>query len=471
MAETRGIIQTNKIEGGDRTPILVLYSNGYFSSSWDFETPIPLPYSGASAIGTTFFPSMCQISGDPARVFVAYGGSSLLEVFPHPSGAGTGGSVRYLNLTDAEGNDDATHTAPNDARICCIYRGRLVASDRSNFYMSRAGQVGNWDYTLDDRAAAIAGNTLSNGALGDIHTALAPQTNDNLIIFCSRSIYQVIGDLANGGTIEMLSRDIGCFGPEAWSQDDEGNIYFAGPTGFYRLPPGGRPVNLSKNRVSTFFEQIESDINTTQIVQVRYDGFRKLVYVFVTKRATAESSHLVYDIRQDAWLAWDFPIQQGPMCSCVYLGSSHDENLLLIGGRDGVMRKLDPSATSDDGTAINSYAFIGPLEPAGPAQEAMCVAVDLTMGEAWASLGNSDFQADVQLQAGNDPYLALTSPEQTKAFDAITSFGVQDRQAARFAGEWIWLRIGNSTLDKTWAMDRAVGHFLKAGQQDGENVT
>lgn len=462
MSAVTAQVQTNGVASGLRYPFLVLFSGAAFSYTAGDLSGAPSAIGEISPAPTDPYLSSCAFcEGVNALAYFGVRGRGVWYVTVTVTGVSTS-TATLDNLTASAG------TAPTGCYIVAIYRDRLFVSDGNNFFASRSGDHLDWDYTAGDRASAFAGNALATARLGDAITSLMPQSNDNLIVGCSRSIYQIKGDPADGGSIEMLTQGAGVFGSEAWCQDDGGAIYFVGNSGLYRIGLGGGPIeSLSQGKFSSFFDALD---DTSYQVQLRYDRKRKLLYCFVTKKATAASVHFVYDLRQQAFFKWQFPTSHGPTSSIVYDGRENDDYYVLLGGRDGKVRKLDPAALNDDGTAISSYVFIGPVEPNGPAMESKVIALDVTLGESWSGITDSDWNMNVELQMASDPYNAYANPEESKAFTAYSAPGIQDRQACRVAAEWGFLKVYNSTQSKTWSMDRAVIHAIVGGTQDGRNV-
>ncbi len=50
-----------------------------------------------------------------------------------------------------------------------------------------------------------------------------------------------------------------------------------------------------------------------------------------------------------------------PLCCCTFDGNTPGDRAALIGSWDGYVRAIDPTASTDDGTAIASEVMLGPI--------------------------------------------------------------------------------------------------------------
>ena len=105
-------------------------------------------------------------------------------------------------------------------------------------FASRQGDFEDWDYSETDTGAAWALNLADAGQMGDSVMALVPHSDDCLVIFCSTSTWIMRGDPGFGGTVDNISRHIGCLGPNAWAITPKGLIVWMSADGFYKMPGG-----------------------------------------------------------------------------------------------------------------------------------------------------------------------------------------------------------------------------------------
>lgn len=436
--------QTTAAIDGLRGQRLAIVAGGNVYTSSNLANP-NIAGSGVFSSGAAV--QMCEVSG-PALVYMVAASSSIKQV-----NARTNTMITYAAT---EG------TAPEGATICCIYRGRLVlagvSEEEQNFFASRAGTRTDWDYAQKDELAAFAGNDRVN----DIITALCPFVDDYLIFGCDHSIYRMTGDIAAGGTIDRISEKIGMLGPDAWTTDATGNIYFVGPGGFYRMTPQGGIEDLSSSVMSRFFRNLDRG---SYIVQVRWDQPNKGCWIFATARSDNTTTHLWWDARTGGFFPMQFPHTAGPTSSVVYDGDDPTDSALLLGGRDGIIRQLDESALADDGTAITSFAYLPHQKPAGDQLEARLNAVEFILGELpsdWTV--EEDWNLDWTIQAGKGPYDAYAAPDETETGNYTTP-GRQEPEGLRMTANTFFVKLSNSTLDKIWSIDHVSAEFYAAGRE------
>jgi len=130
-----------------------------------------------------------------------------------------GTDSKYYDLVADKVKDWATDitngSLPTLCRLIARYRGRMVlsgkVSDPSNWFMSKAGNPFNYNYAPSTTSAiqAVAGNASEVGLVGDVVTALMPFSDDAMLIGGDQSIWQMSGDPAAGGSIDMISDQVG----------------------------------------------------------------------------------------------------------------------------------------------------------------------------------------------------------------------------------------------------------------------
>ena len=249
---------------------------------------------------------------------------------------------------------------PLGCRLSCLYRGRLVlsgkADDPHNYFMSASGNAFNFNYspTTPDGLQAVAGNNSQAGLIGDVITALIPFGDDCLIFGGDHTIYQMTGDPAAGGTVDLISDQTGIAFGKAWAKDPEGTLYFWGQNGCYRYRlNGGPPENMTRDRLNARFENLNRDNNR---VIMEWDYFRHgLIIHIVNVLDSIANTSFFWDARTDAWWQDEYPAEYGPNCMLAYDGSSANDQAFIKGCRDGYLRTIDDSAEDDDGIAITSF--------------------------------------------------------------------------------------------------------------------
>jgi hypothetical protein len=390
-------------------------------------------------------PSMTDLAGD---IYIADGdGAPKKLVF----------STNTVSTMSASAG-----TIPEDCRLTCTWRGRLVlaspAETPQNFFMSRVGDPTDWDYAETDPAAAFAGNASEAGRIGLPITALIPSSDDVLIIAGFNSLYAVRGDPADGGSIDTLSDAVGVVQQNAWCKGPDGTIYFVGFDGLYRMAPnGGQPENLSRDSYPQFFDSYVLDNNYLSLV---YDQERHGVWIFVAPTDETAGNHLFWDARLGGLFPQRFPATHGPFAVSTPLTTQG----VYLGGTDGHIRHLDTAEISDDGTAISSYVWIGPVKMAPGNTDGILTNLEFTLGDLGDDYDDGDFQIDYDVYAGRGAQEATREVVGSgKTSGRFTRSGRLGSRRARVRGAFMALYLSNSTLDKTWAFENVIAEFEQSG--------
>lgn len=255
-------------------------------------------------------------------------------------------------------------TYPAGCRFICRYRDRIVlAGDPVSphlWYMSRQGNALDFNYGASDTDVqrAVAGQSSDAGVIGDAITALIPHSDDYLVIGCASSIWVIRGDPAYGGQIDALSRTIGVVGPDAWAAAPDGSTWFVSPSGVFAIPPGaqGFPVEVSKRLPKEFKILGGSDVQCSWDHQS--DGLR----IFIDGNG-AQGTHWL--VKDGAFWPLRIPYTMEPTAVLSLPPRPLLDGPLLLGCRDGAVRRFEPASPTDDGTALTSSVTIGPFRLTG----------------------------------------------------------------------------------------------------------
>jgi hypothetical protein len=255
----------------------------------------------------------------------------------------------------------------NTPRLIAAWRGRMVLAsvlgNVNEIYMSAIGDPTNFNYapasTTPTQAVLLSTSNL--GLLSDPVTALIPYTDDVLIVGTQTSLWMIQGDPMAGGYLQVISRSIGVAFGQAWCMDPYGNIYFlANRGGIYQLnPTQGQP-----QRISQQVEQIVNDFSVALVnVRLIWDDRAQGLHIYDTVSAGAAlTNHLFWDQRNNAWWVDQFANNNlNPIACTVMEGYTTLDRLPLLGSWDGYVRSINHTATTDDGTAIISSVFLGPI--------------------------------------------------------------------------------------------------------------
>jgi len=355
-----------------------------------------------------------------------------------------------LNIWTATGGE-----VPTGCPLICLYRDRLVLAGREGapheWYMSKQGDPYDFNYGgyTNEANRPIYGSNSDAGKVGDVVTALIPYSDDWLIFGCARSIWILRGDPAWGGTIDAVTFKTGIIDKLAWTLVPGGGVYFMGPDGIYRLAAGaaGLPEVVSLRKLPTRMRLVDPAETMTFMV---YDATHQGIWVFQTPVSSADATHFYYDIRNDSWWLDKMDKDHGP----VYAVDFQTRDSLT--GRDGYVRRVNADASSDDGVAIDSYAYYTPVRLAGDAwREGVLLELDVAVGAGSDSV-------DISVHAGNTHREAVDASASYS--HTVSGSGLRPRLRPYVRGGSCVLRAGNDSTYETWVLEGVYGTSVDAGR-------
>jgi hypothetical protein len=363
---------------------------------------------------------------------------------------------------------DGSGRAP---RLICTWRGRLVWSgligDPQNWFMSRQFDPLDYDYnpnvvTSANSQQAVAGNNCEAGLVPDIVTSMVPYSDDLMLIGGDSSLWQMTGDPAAGGQIDRISDVVGMAFGTPWCKDCYGTIYFFGSRGgLYSVNPsaGGTavPVRISSMRVD---ENLLNVNLANNVIRMVWDDRFQSVMLFITPTNGAATINWCYDIRNQAFWQDSFSnLNHNPSSVHLMDGDNPNDRVVLLGGQDGIIRQLDYTAESDDGTAINSYVLIGPLGSAGG---------KLRLRELRTVLGMNSDPVTLELYSGNSAEDAFLSAEPRFARTIYPGRSPAIRSGA--VAQNMYLKLSNSVLNESWQFEAIWAWLEGTGRAAGRLV-
>lgn len=350
----------------------------------------------------------------------------------------------------------------NCPRLICTWRGRTVQAalfgDPFNWFMSAVSDPFDWNYSplSPSSTQAVAGNNSPLGFIGDIVTALIPYSDDILIFGGDHTIYAMRGDPAAGGNIDLVTDEIGMAWGMPYCKDPRGVLYFfSNRTGIFRFNPQGQ----QPERLSGGIEQLLLAIDTgSNIVRMAWDDRVQALHVWVTPLvAPTATTHYIWEERAGAWFTDQYasPLFD-PLCVVTYDGNSPNDRVVLLGCWDGYVRKLDPTATTDDGLDITSDVYIGPILTAN--------LDEIRLKDLQAVMGENAGEVTFRVYCGTTAEIALSNQP---AFTGTWKSGRNFTQGVKRAGHAIYLRL---TSTKPWAMESIRATFRGLGKVRGRGA-
>ncbi len=375
------------------------------------------------------------------------------------------------------GNSALYGAMPDQATIGCNFRGRAVVSGNQLFphqwYMSRAAGPFDFLYGVNDAQSAVAGNNADAGEMGDIVTTLIPYKDDFLIFGCASTIWYLTGDPTAGGSLDELDLNTGIFGAQSWCWGEDGELYFWGANGIYKVMlPGGVPKCMSQIRLPKIVDD-EAPNPTTHRITMSYDKKRAGIQVSVTLLAVGSNSCYWYDLRTGGFFPESYPDSCGIYSSVAYEATDPSSKQVMYGCRDGFIRLADDSEKDDDAgesgdTAISSYATFGPFLLSNSAiNEGKVTGLNVILGSGTDGSTDSDGAA-YELYIGSSAQEVLKRMKNGTPIAAAGSVAASGRFRSTFRrkirGVYGGLKLKNVTAAQTWALEQILIDVAKAGR-------
>lgn len=355
---------------------------------------------------------------------------------------------------------------PTGCHLMALYRDRIVLAGNPPhvFYVSRAGDPWDWNFgdDPDDVARAYGGATGLAGMIGKPLTALVPFSDDYMILACENELWVMRGDPSAGGSILNISNQVGIVAPLAWARTPEGGLIFLGTTGLYSLAPGGNspPVELS--------DRLPTDLRNINLAStwpmLAYEPRHDLIRVWLTARTADISgdggpSNWVVDRKNNAFWVDRQQYAHDAMAYCYHpLQSSLGGKTMILGCRDGYVRRYADEVGTDDGAPFTSKVLLGPFR-AGGVQDLYIEGLIATLGEGSGNVEWQLFSAD-SAEAAHALYLADTPSHAGGTWKAGRN--VLDYVKHRDLYHYLLLKSPEGATAR-WEMDEVVGLFSVGG--------
>jgi len=365
---------------------------------------------------------------------------------------------------------------PAKAYLVSVYRGRLVLAGNPQYpnqwYMSKVADPFNFTYGTDDPMSAVAGNNADAGQCPDIIRSLISFHDDYLIFGCASTIWILRGDPVAGGSLDNLSDTTGMFGANSWCFDDSRNLYFWGSGGIYEIKSDFSGIrNLTEMVLPDIINDEAADPSTHRIT-MGYDKKRHGIVVAITVLATGVNSNYFYSFKTEGFYPESYPEECGPYSIFYYDANDTTYADLLIGCKDGYIRKFLSTAKDDDTgagiEAIDSYVTypITPLSETDERGKLAELVFDLGGGAADGDFSDTD-GVSYELHKGDDAETVLEDirdGHDAFASGTLSGTGRKNKLRPRMRGAFMGLKLYNSAASETWAINRVLYNTRKAGK-------
>lgn len=345
---------------------------------------------------------------------------------------------------------------PSGCYVIALYRDRLVLAKDHVWYMSRQGDPLDWDYSSadTDTQRAIAGSNEDAGLIGARVTALLSWHDDYLLFFADTQIWRLRGDPAYSGQLDNVSTTVGCVDKGAVCTTPEGAVIWLSNDGIYGMASvaASNPEKLSK----TLPDDLKNIDPKRYTVTMKYDIINEGVHIYITPVDSAAGTHY--------WFEWEtktfWPDVFGnnnhqPTALIDYVGEDTTDSGVLLGGKDGYIRKHSDLAENDDQTAITSYIDYGPMQLASDYYEGILQEV---IGKP--SIGSGDVRAYVYVgdnnEAANEASIFMSG--------SFPLAGLNSKIRPKARGGSFKIRLSNDE-NRTWGMENLTCSKSQKGKQ------
>jgi len=374
-------------------------------------------------------------------------------------------------------------TMPNKAYLGCLYRGRCVISGNPEapfqWYMPRQANPFDFAYVANDAQSPVKGGSSDAGELGDIVRALIPYKDDYLIFGCATSMWYLAGDPAEGGSINELDLTVGIFGANSWCFDGTGTLYFWGTNGIYSTTIPGTPRCVSQFSLPGLVGDEKADPSTHRITMA-YDRSRSGLLISITLLADGTNSNYFYDLRTideggvAGFFPESYPEECGPYSLFYYAANSTTYRDLLVGCKDGYIRKFSDSAKDDDigatDEAISSHVVFGPI-PTGsnPFKKGKLTKLECVTAGGRSSGSQSDTDAASYKVFADDSAEGVLEKVYADTPSIAGALRVPGRQRGgsirkKVQAAFLGIKLFNSTKTKTWGFEQLLINLKDSGR-------
>jgi hypothetical protein len=355
-----------------------------------------------------------------------------------------------LNIISIMSATDGVGQVPQGCPFITRYLDRIVLAGAAIaphvWFMSRQGDALDWDYSQTDSQAAIFGTNSEAGVPGEAITALVAFSDDYLIIGCTSEIWRMRGDPKFGGQLDSLSRKVGIISKDAWCFGPSGELIFLTLNGIYGLAAGGNsfPESMSRDTLPEEFLNIDP---ATVTANLEFDSYGHGIHIYLTPESSNARTHWWMDWERKTFWPVSLDSAHEPTATAAVQGVAIGDSNVILGGRDGTLRRLSDLSAADTGVAYETYAFIGPI---GLSQDGKTGSIVTMSGEI--AIGSGDVTwATYPAETFEGAETAAVSDTGTW----IAGLNASVRPACR--GQAMVLKLTGETA-RTWSVEQIIAN-------------
>jgi hypothetical protein len=291
------------------------------------------------------------------------------------------------------------------------------------------------------------------GRTPDIVNAFIAVTDDVAFIGGDSSIHRMTGDPAAGGSVDLVTDQVGIAYGASWTKDPFGRLFFfSSRGGVYVLSPDG-----SYDRVST--DRIERRLQAVDLreyhIRMAWDYRREGLVVWPVPVTIGGVAHAgwFFEAKTASWWEDDWgSTDLQPSCVTIFDGDDPDDRRLLFGCEDGYIRYVDEDAANDDGVAIDSRVRVGPLVPPG-------LGLEFRASRPQIVLASDQDGLDLELLSSTTADVPGTWWAKKRVGAGRSAFMPEVTRGAIFSA-----RLRNNVLGERWSLEDMTIEIALGGQ-------
>lgn len=455
-----GDILSQVQNGGD-----IAYMVVDFVSAWADAAHLIYGYAYYAGSATEFLTTK-DVKDADGNTVIALANLTTVTEKPH-----------WYDWTVYNGDAVTYGTMPNKLYLGCLYRGRPIGSGDpehpEQWVMARQANAWDFAYLAGDAGTPVKGGNADAGELGDIIRCLIPYKDDYLIFGCATSIWYLSGDPAYSGDLGSLDLTTGIFGANSYCFDGAGNLYFWGTNGFYRTTIPGVPECLSAIALPDLVKDEAADPSTYRITMA-YDRKDYGILICITKLSDGSNSNYWYDLKTEGFFHEVYASNQcGPYSLFYYAANDPTYRDLLVGCKDGYIRKFDKTVKSDvksddSNQLIDSYVVLGPTQLSDGINDGTLGNINIVSagGESGGLSDSDDIDFSVFAARTSENIIEDVTAVASKLSGTFSSPGYQkgnkDRRKVR--GRFGAVKIGNNIAGETWGFEKLTLDIKQIGR-------
>ena len=346
---------------------------------------------------------------------------------------------------------------PTGCTLIERYRGRLCLAappDYPNdFFMARVDDPLDWLDTLNEddttRPFSSAAEDTA-GVIGEPLTAMKALKDDYMMFASTNNLHMLRGDPCEGGRLDCVTRDSGVIARNACCMGSLGEFWYLSRDGMCVFAPDNGIVRVSRNKMPKELMDVDAE---SFAVSMRYNSRFRGINVWLTGKSASKRRHWFFDLDNKGFFPDRYADAHEPFCSAFYNSLAAENVGMVVGCRDGYLRRYHESYERDDSTAISSYIQYGPLMPGGNLHEEALISQ--LLGILDAQSGNVAWS----VQVGETIEAALNAA----AFDSgVWTAGRNYYNYPRARAAAMFLKIANSGV-RPWAVESICAELESGG--------